>query len=87
MYASFIRSVILLLLFTTIAFTQNEKKTVADTLVYKQKYGLRLGADISKLARSFLDDNYTGFEVMVSPNVFILLEKLVMKNVQSKTKF
>ncbi|WP_339756142.1 DUF6048 family protein [uncultured Winogradskyella sp.] len=64
MYASFIRSVILLLLFTTIAFTQNEKKTVADTLVYKQKYGLRLGADISKLARSFLDDNYTGFEVM-----------------------
>ncbi len=64
MCVSYIRSVILLLLFTTVAFAQEEKKTVADTLVYKQKYGLRLGADISKLARSFLDDNYTGFEIM-----------------------
>jgi hypothetical protein len=53
-----------MLLFTTIAFAQEENKTVADTLVYKQKYGLRLGADMSKLARSFLDDNYTGFEIM-----------------------
>jgi hypothetical protein len=64
MYASSIRSVIILLLFTTIAFAQKEKKTVTDTLVYKQKYGLRLGTDISKLARTFLDENYTGFEVM-----------------------
>ena len=64
MYASFIRSVILLLLFTTIAFGQEEKKTVADTLVYKQKYGLRLGTDLIKLGRTFLDDNYTGFEIV-----------------------
>lgn len=64
MFASSIRSVIILLLFSTIAFAQEEKKTVTDTLVYKQKYGLRLGADISKLARSFLDDNYSGFEIM-----------------------
>jgi hypothetical protein len=64
MYASSIRSLVFLLLFTTIAFAQEEKKTVADTLVYKQKYGLRLGADMSKLARSFLDDDYTGFEIM-----------------------
>ena len=64
MCVSSIRSIIVLLLFTTIAFAQEENKTVADTLVYKQKYGLRLGADISKLARSFLDDNYTGFEIM-----------------------
>lgn len=58
------RSLIILLLFSTIAFAQKEKKTVKDTLVYKQKYGLRLGADISKLARTFFDDNYTGFEIM-----------------------
>jgi hypothetical protein len=51
-------------LFTTIALGQDEKNTVADTLVYKQKYGLRLGADMSKLARTFLDDNYSGFEIM-----------------------
>ncbi len=64
MYVSSIRCVILLLLFTTIAFGQDEKKTVADTLVYKQKYGLRFGTDLSKLARSFIDDDYTGFEII-----------------------
>ncbi|GGW61897.1 hypothetical protein GCM10008085_11890 [Winogradskyella epiphytica] len=46
------------------AFAQEEKKKVNDTLVYKQKYGLRIGADLSKLGRSFLDDNYTGFEIL-----------------------
>ncbi|WP_430468379.1 DUF6048 family protein [Winogradskyella ouciana] len=64
MYAFYIKSMAILLLFSTIAFAQEEKKTVTDTLVYKQKYGLRLGADISKLGRTFFDDNYTGFEIM-----------------------
>ena len=35
-----------------------------DTLVFKQKYGLRLGADIGKIARTLIDDDYTGFEIM-----------------------
>ena len=43
---------------------QEEKKTVKDTLIYKQKYGLRIGVDVSKLTRTFFDDNYTGFELM-----------------------
>lgn len=64
MYASYIKRTVILLLFTTMAFAQEEKKTVKDTLIYKQKYGLRLGADISKLGRTFFDDNYTGFEIM-----------------------
>ncbi|WP_245940308.1 DUF6048 family protein [Winogradskyella pacifica] len=64
MYASFTRSVIVLLLFSAMAFAQEKKKTVNDTLVFKQKYGLRLGADISKLGRTFLDDDYSGFEIM-----------------------
>jgi hypothetical protein len=65
MFASIIRSAFILLLFTALAFAQEDKKnTVKDTLIYKQKYGLRIGADLSKLARTFLDDNYTGFEVM-----------------------
>lgn len=64
-FASSIRSVILLLLVSTMAFAQEEEKeTVSDTLVYKQKYGLRLGADLSKIARSFLVDDYSGFEIM-----------------------
>ena len=35
-----------------------------DTLKISQKYGLRIGADTGKLLRSFLDDDYTGFEIM-----------------------
>lgn len=64
MFTPIIRSVIILLLFSSIASAQQDKKTVKDTLVYKQKYGLRVGADLSKLVRSFFDDNYTGFEIM-----------------------
>lgn len=34
-----------------------------DTIVVKQKYGLRLGGDVGKLVRSFVDDDYKGFEI------------------------
>lgn len=75
MYASIIRSAALMLLFSTIAFAQEEKKTIKDTLIYKQKYGLRLGADISKLARTYFDDDYSGFEIMgdyrLTKNIYI----------------
>ncbi|WP_179346619.1 DUF6048 family protein [Winogradskyella ursingii] len=64
MYRYFIKSAVLLLLFSTIAIAQNQKETVKDTLVFKQKYGLRLGADIGKIVRSFVDDDYTGFEIV-----------------------
>ena len=35
----------------------------ADSVVYKQKYGLRIGGDAVKLVRTFVDDNYKGFEI------------------------
>ncbi len=34
-----------------------------DSVVYQQKYGLRIGGDVVKLVRSFSDENYKGFEV------------------------
>lgn len=40
-----------------------QENTPNDTIVVKQKYGLRLGGDISKLVRSFVDDDYKGFEI------------------------
>lgn len=40
---------------------QNTKKR--DSIFYKERYGLMIGADVYKLARSFYDDEYTGFEV------------------------
>ncbi|WP_282043488.1 DUF6048 family protein [Winogradskyella flava] len=65
MSASSIKILITFLLCSTIAIAQQQKKkTEKDTLIYKQKYGLRLGADISKLARTFFDDAYTGVEIM-----------------------
>jgi len=55
-------SIMILMLSTVTSFSQNN--TVAkDSLVFKQSYGLRLGGDLSKLVRSFLNDDYTGFEV------------------------
>jgi hypothetical protein len=44
------------------SFSQNDS-IAKDSAVYKQHYGLRLGGDVSKLVRSFLDDDYKGFEV------------------------
>lgn len=51
----FISSV--LFLNTTNALAQN------DSLVYKERYGVSLGVDLFKLARTSYDDNYSGFEI------------------------
>ncbi|PNQ72287.1 hypothetical protein C1T31_12085 [Hanstruepera neustonica] len=45
----------------TDSIPDNTKLT--DSVKFKQKYGLRIGGDISKLVRSFIDDDYTGFEI------------------------
>lgn len=34
-----------------------------DSVVYKQRYGLRLGGDFYKIVRTAVDDDYTGFEI------------------------
>ncbi len=52
----------MLLSVVTIAQEQNPK---ADTIVpKKERYGIRLGADLFKLTRSFYDTNYQGIEVI-----------------------
>jgi hypothetical protein len=62
----FISSIALLLLFSASVNAQNDSipNTVNDSIKIKQKYGLRFGADIGKLIRSFVDDDYTGFEII-----------------------
>jgi hypothetical protein len=55
---------LLLLMFVPItSFSQETNSKEKDTLVFKQKYGLRLGIDIYKPIRSFINDDYTGFEI------------------------
>lgn len=53
---------ILFLFLTAGAFAQAKK---ADTIVPKtQRYGLRVGADLSKIARTFYDKDYKGLELV-----------------------
>ncbi len=35
-----------------------------DTVEYKDEYGLRVGADINRLVFSFIDEDYSGFELV-----------------------
>ena len=44
---------------TTIALPEKQ-----EAPVYKQRYGLRVGADLSKLVRPFFDKNYYGLELV-----------------------
>jgi hypothetical protein len=41
-----------------------EIETVTDTVPRIEKYGIRVGVDLSKLLRTALEDGFTGFEVM-----------------------
>lgn len=43
---------------------QNQQDTLKDSLVLQDKYGIRVGADLSKPIKTLLDDNYTGFELI-----------------------
>ena len=51
---------IMLMIFS--AGAQNDS-IAQDSIKYKQKYGLRLGGDLSKIIRTVIDDDYTGFEI------------------------
>lgn len=58
-------SVFLILIFCVSVNAQNDSIVKpTDSLIIKEKYGLRIGGDLSKLARSFFDDDYSGFELM-----------------------
>ena len=56
-----ISTIFILLMFNT-ALAQNDS-IPSDSTKFAQKYGLRLGGDVSKLVRTFIDDDYTGFEI------------------------
>lgn len=63
--STYIISLTCLLLFSAPVKAQNDSIAIAakDSIKIKEKYGLRVGGDIGKLVRSFVDDDYTGFEV------------------------
>ena len=55
-----ISCLLVLLSFSTLA---QENTVENDSIVYKEKYGLRLGGDLSKVVRTLIDEDYTGFEI------------------------
>ena len=60
----FIINLMLLMVLPLTSFAQeNQDNKLNDTIVVKQKYGLRLGGDVGKLARTLIDDDYKGFEI------------------------
>lgn len=56
-------SLIFILSLVNLGFSQIRGEALQDTLAIEQSYGLRLGGDIGKIIRSFLDDEYYGFEI------------------------
>ena len=56
-------SFLLILLFTSTNFFAQQASS-GDTITYKEKYGLRVGLDLSKPVRSFLQNEYAGFEII-----------------------
>lgn len=59
-------SIICLTLFCWISgYAQTDSVAVSsvDSLKIKEKYGLRLGVDLGKIVRSYIDDEYSGFEI------------------------
>ena len=39
-------------------------QTIQDTVEYRERYGLRVGIDLSKPLRTFLQEDYQGFEIL-----------------------
>ncbi|MDP5230126.1 MAG: DUF6048 family protein [Cellulophaga sp.] len=71
-----------LCMFLMVSFVWSQSKPIdlqpKDTLQKTQKYGLRVGVDLSKILLSTLDENYTGLELVgdyrLKQNLYIAAE-------------
>jgi len=60
--SKYFTSIMLVLLMGYSVNAQNDS-IVNDSIRYTQKYGLRVGVDLSKIVQTAIDDDYTGFEI------------------------
>ncbi len=76
--SKYITSLILVMLTTVSAYSQEDNTTENDSITYQQKYGLRLGVDLSKVVMTLIDEDYTGFEIngdyRIKKNLYIAAE-------------
>jgi len=57
-------SSLILFLLVSISVSAQQSGPTEDTLRYNEKYGIRVGVDLSKPLRTLLDDNFTGFQIV-----------------------
>ncbi|APS39945.1 MULTISPECIES: DUF6048 family protein [Salegentibacter] len=50
--------------------TTVQEKAIEDSLANREKFGLRVGADISKLLKTAFQDDYSGFEILGDYRVY-----------------
>ncbi|HZH68904.1 MAG TPA: DUF6048 family protein [Flavobacteriaceae bacterium] len=79
MSRTFASIISLFLLATGTIAAQAANETVqSDSIFNVQKYGLRVGVDLSKPFRTLIDDNYSGFEIMadyrLTKNIYPAIE-------------
>ena len=67
MYRYFSSLLMLLLLGVSVKAQQTPAQ---DSINYQEKYGIRVGVDISKPIRTLLDDNYSGIELVGDYRVY-----------------
>ncbi|WP_026838847.1 DUF6048 family protein [Gillisia sp. JM1] len=51
-------------IFCILGIESSKAQTATDTLNYKERYGLRVGIDLSKPLRTLLQDEYSGLELL-----------------------
>lgn len=73
--------------FVSISNAQTPSETINDTLNFKEKFGLRVGLDLFKPGRTFIDENYSGFEVMADFRVYKKYYAALELGSEQKTSF
>lgn len=68
MYRYFSSLIFILLL--GISAKAQQTAAVNDTVEYTEKYGIRVGVDLSKLLRTLIDDTYSGIELVGDYRVY-----------------
>ena len=63
-------SILFILLINLSLSAQQQNAAVQDTVEYKEKYGIRVGVDISKPIRTLVDDNFSGIELVGDYRVY-----------------
>lgn len=62
----FLSTISLLFFFSTTLYAQ----TATDSIEFEEKFGIRVGVDLSKPLRTLLDEDYSGFEILGDYRVY-----------------